>query len=134
MVKVIMKRKIVMITIISLIFAISLSLVTAENVDEKEPPSSGLAITEHSNKIAEVQFRNEIDGLNIQTLPFYGYCAWDPSGNLKEGSICFNATTPGDITEIKRTSSVGFISGGTWALGKWYGCEYALGEFEDPQP
>jgi len=130
-----MKRKIAMITIISLIFATSLSIATAENVDEKEPPSSELAITEHSNKIAEVQFRNEIDGLNIGTLPFYGYWAWDPDpNNTFEGPVSFNSTTPGNIKVIKKTSSVGFISGGTWALGKWYGCEYALGEWEDAQP
>jgi hypothetical protein len=128
-----MKRKIALITVISLIVATTFPIASAINVDEKETPSSRLAITEHSNKLAEVHFRNDIEELNKGTLPFYGYCAWYP-GRPFEGPVSFNSTTPGDITEIKKTSSEGFISGGTWALGKWYGCEYALGEWEDTQP
>jgi hypothetical protein len=123
-----MKKKIAIIIICSLLIATALSIVTAQNVDEKEPPSSGLATTTASNTMAEVQVQNDIEGLNERALPFYGYCAWDPSGKLVQGPVSFDPTTPGAITQIAPTSSTEFISGATWALGKWYGCEYGLGE------
>ena len=129
-----MKNEIAIIIIGSLLIATTFPIATAIDVDELEPPSSGLAFTTSSNKVAEIQFYNEIEGLNIQTLRFYGYCAWDPPTNTFEGPVFFNSTTPDDIKKIKQTSSEGFISGGTWALGKWYGCEYSLGEWKDPQP
>jgi hypothetical protein len=128
MIKVIMKRKIAMITVISFVVATSLTIATAENVNEEELHSSGLATTKFSNFISETHIGNHIKGLNFQNLPFYGYCAWDPSNKLKEGPVSFNPATPGTINQTELTSSSEFISGGTWALGKWYGCEYGLGE------
>jgi hypothetical protein len=127
-----MKRKIAIIIFTSLLIASTLPIVTAENVCEKEPsPSSGLAPTSLSNEQTEYQSINEIDGLNIQSFPFYGYCAV-PSGKLDEGPVSFNSTSPEDIKQIEQTSSSQFISGGTWALGKWYGCEYAWGDEAQP--
>jgi len=126
-----MRSKIAILIIGSLIIATTFPIATAINVDEKEPPSSGLATPEFSNKVTEVQFINDIDELNLRTLPFYGYCAWDPTpppDNLKEGPVSFDPSAPDNISQIKKTSSSAFISGGTWALGKWYGCEYGLGE------
>jgi len=127
-----MKRKIAIIIIASLLIATTLPIATAENVCEKEIPSSGLATAILSNDIAEVYSRNEIDGLNIQSFRFYGYCANDPSGKLLDGPVTFNSTSPEDIRLIEETSSSSFISGGTWALGKWYACEYAWGDKAQP--
>ena len=121
-----MKRKIAIMTICSLLIAATLPLVTAKNIDEKEPSSSGLAAD--IKKMEKGPFRDDIEGLNVKTLHFYGYCAYVPSLTLVNGPVYFNSTTPGDIIQISYTSSNEFISGGTWALGKWYGCEYGLGD------
>lgn len=121
-----MKKKIAIMIICSLLMVATLPLVTAQNIDEKEPLSSGLATD--SNKMEKGPFRDDIEGLNVRTPPFYGYCAWNASSNLTKGPVSFDPTTPGNITQISYTSSNEFISGATWALGKWYGCEFGLGD------
>ena len=123
-----MKKKIVVgIFVYTLLIATVLPVAATQNVDENEAPSCGLAMTPASSEMAEVQIQNDVEGLNERAVPFYGYCAWDPSGTLVQGPVSFNPTTPGNITQVAPTSSTEFIPGGTWVAGKWYGCEYALG-------
>ncbi|UCD13408.1 MAG: hypothetical protein JSW60_07585 [Thermoplasmatales archaeon] len=122
-----MKKKIVVISVCALLIATALPVVATQNVEENEAPSCGPATTTVSSEMAKVLFQNDINGINERAVPFYGYCTWDPSSTLVPGPVSFNPTTPGTITQIASTSSTEFISGGTWAVGKWYGCEFALG-------
>lgn len=124
-----MKIKIIGIFVFILIIAAVSSVEAIQNVNEYETPSCGLAEISATCETVEVKIKNDIGKLNEKTLPFYGYCAWDPSGNLINGStVSFNPTTPETINQIAPTSSNDFISGATWAVGRWYGCEYGLGE------
>jgi hypothetical protein len=65
--------------------------------------------------------------LDMSGTPFYGYVAWDPLSILTIGPCSFMPTIPGIITSLAPTSSTDFLSGGTWASGVWYGCEWTGG-------
>ena len=123
-----MKIKIVSIFVFALLVISVLSVEANQNFNENEASSSGLASMQAFSEIAEVKVQNNIEGLNERGLPFYGYCAMDPTIELIQGPVSFNPTTPEIIKQIAPTSSNEFISGATWAVGKWYGCEYGLGE------
>jgi hypothetical protein len=58
---------------------------------------------------------------------FYAYNVYDPSAVIQEGPVSFQSDNPGVITLLKATSSPSFISGGTWAVDTWYGCQYGNG-------
>ena len=81
------------------------------------PPCDRFAQRASTSSLVLQATRNDIEGLNERALPFYGYCAWDPSGKLVQGPVSFNPTTLGTITQIAPTSSTEFISGATWAVG-----------------
>ncbi len=121
------KKKVLCILVYMLLFGSILPVAATQNIDGNEVPSCGLVTASVSIKEIGIQFQNELERLNERAVPFYGYCAWDPSGMLVQGPVSFNPTTPGNITQIAPTSSTEFISGGTWAAGTWYGCEYGMG-------
>ena len=123
-----MRKKIIAISLCMLLIVTLLPTASTYNIIENEAPSCGLAPTRPSNEMAEFKLQNDKEGFNERGVPFYGYCTWDPSEALVPGPVYFNPTSPGNITQIRWTSSIGFISGGTWATGKWYGCEYAFGD------
>lgn len=123
-----MKKKIIGIFVCALLIATVFPVVATQNIDENESPSCGLATIQASSEMAEIQVPNDVEGLNEGTVLFYGYCAWGANSTLIPGPVSFNLTSPGNISQIKWTSSTEFISGGTWAVGKWYGCEYGFGE------
>jgi hypothetical protein len=52
----------------------------------------------------------------------YGYIAWN--GGTFTGPASFNLSTPGTMTQLAASTSTNFLSGGDWANGTWYGCEY----------
>ena len=123
-----MKKEIPCIFVCALfLIVIVLPVVATHTVDEEEPPSCGLAMTTVSDEIEKFQIQNDLEVLYSRSSTFYGYCAWDPSGNLVQGPVYFDSTNPGIVTQIASTTSTEFISGGTWATGKWYGCEFAMG-------
>ena len=66
-----------------------------------------------------------LDTSNLGVLGdrFYAYNTYDPSGVLPEGPVYFDSENPGTITLLKETVSRMFISGGTWAVDTWYGCQ-----------
>jgi len=99
-------------------------------VKDKETPSCELAPISNNYKSDQVIIINDKEKLNNRALPYYGYCTWDPNNTLIPGPVKFNPSSPENITQIKWSISIGFISGGTWAVGKWYGCEYAFGNGE----
>ena len=116
------------VTFVLVVLFISISSVEAiQNINENEKPSSGLANFSEGYEMTEIKITNDLGTLNDRSLPFYGYCTWK-TGELIQGPVSFNPATPGMIDQIAPTSSNSFISGATWALGKWYGCEYGLGE------
>ena len=53
---------------------------------------------------------------------FYAYNCYDSS--MDEGPISFPSDDPGSVTLLSATESDEFISGGCWADGVWYACEY----------
>jgi len=58
----------------------------------------------------------------------YGYCAYDPSGQLEEGPIKFCIDDPGTLEQIASTQSDNFIAGGTWTCDEeWLGVQYNNG-------
>jgi hypothetical protein len=123
-----MEKKIVGILVCTLLLAATvLPVAGTKIVIEDEVSSSGLAPITDSFELEGAQWKNVEEGLTDRATPFYGYIPYDPSGVLPVGPCSFLPTTPGVITSLLPTSSTDFISGGTWALGKWYGCEYALG-------
>jgi hypothetical protein len=67
--------------------------------------------------------------LDMGGVPFYGYVAYDPLNILTLGPCSFMPTTPGIIISLAPTSSTDFLSGGTWASGVWYGCEWVAGSY-----
>ena len=70
---------------------------------------------------------SDASDLGVLGDTFYAYNAYDPSGVLSEGPVSFQSDNPGTITLLKTTTSPNFISGGTWADGIWYGCQYDNG-------
>ena len=99
-----------------------------EIVDENEVASCERAGTMISHDMGDFQFQNNVlRSYNARDDTFYAYNVYDPSGQLVEGPVKFQSDNPGNITQINQTSSIGFISGGTWATGKWYGCEHSHG-------
>jgi hypothetical protein len=69
------------------------------------------------------------DASNLGVLgdTFYGYICYDSGGVLPNGPVSFQSDNPGIITLLKATVSSSFISGGTWAEGTWYACQYDNG-------
>jgi hypothetical protein len=65
-----------------------------------------------------------IKQLETLGLPFYGYNAYDLLGEIDQGPCSFDPGAPEIITLLAPTTSGDFISGGTWANGQWYGCEF----------
>jgi len=122
-----MKKKIVILFASTLLIISFLPVGITQEVEENELHSCGLDKNAVISKMAEVQIKNKLDDLTETDGPFYGYCAWDPSSVLTQGPVYFNPSTPETINQIAPTSSTEFISGGTWAAGKWYGCEFASG-------
>ena len=122
-----MTKKIVILLVWIVLIISILPLGTTQRVEENELPSCGLPNLTTVNEDIEVQIQNNFFDSNERGVPFYGYCAWDPSSQLTQGPVYFNPTTPETITQIAPTISTEFISGGTWAAGKWYGCEFASG-------
>jgi len=111
------------ILIINMVFPLG----EAQNIDNYNIPSCGPAPLSINYKSLKINFLNQEKSLNTQISQFYGYCTWDPSTTLTQGPVYFNPDTPEMIKQIAPTSSTEFISGGTWVAGKWYGCEFALG-------
>jgi len=131
-----MKIKILSILVFILLIAAVLSVEARQNLNEDETPSCGLASNiSASCKMTDVQVLNDIEGINERALPFYGCCAWNATSNLTKGPVSFNPANPGNITQIapQNENCKEFISGATWAVGKWYGCEFGLG-WEVRQP
>ena len=122
-----MAKKIVIILASTLLIISILPLGTTQQIEENEIPCCGLANITNINEEIEAQNQNRLYISNDRGVPFYGYCAWDPSSQLTQGPVYFNPTTPETIAQIAPTISTEFISGGTWAAGKWYGCEFASG-------
>ena len=122
-----MKKKIVILFASTLLIISFLPVGITQEVEENELHSCGLDKNAVISNMAEVQIKNKLDDLTETDGPFYGYCAWDPSSVLTQGPVYFNPSTPETINQIAPTSSTEFISGGTWAAGKWYGCEFASG-------
>ena len=54
----------------------------------------------------------------------YGYIAFTSSLTDSIGPATFNLSTPGDITNLNPQGAQNFVTGGTWANGKWYGTVY----------
>ena len=116
------------VTFVLIVLIISISTVEAiHNINEDETPSSGLANITQTYEQTEIEMKNYIGKINDKSLPFYGYNTWKTE-ELVQGPVSFNPATPGIIDQIAPTTSNSFISGATWALGKWYGCEFSLGE------
>ena len=122
-----MKIKIISLFVFIVLLSTFLSVEAFQNIKENEKPSSGLANITETREIIDVKIKNDIEKINDRSLPFYGYNTWK-TGELIQGPVSFNPAKPDIINQIAPTSSNSFISGATWALGKWYGCEYGLGE------
>jgi hypothetical protein len=69
-----------------------------------------------------------IQPLNIKGTPFYGYMAFDPNSTLIEGPSWFLPSTTSPITiNTIAASTTDLLTGGTWAKGEWWACEYGYG-------
>lgn len=123
-----MKRKTIVISVCTLLIATVLPVMATQNIEKKELPSCGIANTSDYCGLGKVQVQNDLKGLNERN--FSGYCVWNSTSTLAKGPVSFNPADPGNITQIEKSKI--FISGGTWALGKWYGCEFGLGDENQP--
>jgi hypothetical protein len=54
----------------------------------------------------------------------FGYIAFQDPQTDSIGPATFSLATPGDITNLNPQGAQNFVSGGTWANGKWYGAVY----------
>ena len=121
-----MKIKIIAIFVMTLLITTAISamgMTPQNNVNEE-------LIPHQTSCVRAPYISNEVEKTtkpyNIAGTPFYGYIAYDPTSVLPLGPCSFLPATPGVITSLLPTISIDFISGGTWAAGTWYGCEYAL--------
>jgi hypothetical protein len=55
----------------------------------------------------------------------YAYNAFAGAGTDPVGPTTFTLATPGTLNSIANQSTLGFINGGTWANGIWYGTAYS---------
>ena len=95
-----------------------------------ERDSAGLYPFSYRNeKSGDTSIFSTSDTSNLGVLgdTFYGYICYDAGGVLPNGPVSFQSDNPGTITLLKETVSSSFISGGTWADGIWYGCQYDNG-------
>ena len=122
-----MTKKIVILIACTVLITSFLPIGTTQKIEQNEIPSCGMADITNINYRGESQITNNLCSLDERGTPFYGYCAWDPNSVLVQGPVYFYPSTPETITQIAPTISTEFISGGTWAAGKWYGCEFASG-------
>ena len=122
-----MTKKIVILLACTVLISSIIPVGVTQNIEKNELPSCGMADITYNDVKKEVQIQNNLYNLNEQGVPFYGYCAWDPNSVLIQGPVYFYPSTPETVTQIAPTISTEFISGGTWAAGKWYGCEFASG-------
>jgi len=120
-----MKRKIVCIFVLTLLIATAVPVIGMTSQqnnfgknDYINHQSKGIQYSDIYNKVQKTTKPLEITG-----TPFYGYVTYDPLYLLTIGPCSFMPTNPGLITSLAPTSSTGFLSGGTWAKGIWYGCE-----------
>jgi hypothetical protein len=122
-----MKTKILVFLVMMLLITTVLPVmgISAENKNINQEYEKYLEsiYTRPADKINIVQ--TPIRPLDTAGTPFYGYVAYDPNGTLPEGPCYFMPTNPGNINSLAPTTSLSFLSGGTWANGIWYGCEYA---------
>jgi len=58
----------------------------------------------------------------------------DPTGELIPGPCFFELDDPGNITSLGSGVPVDFLSGGTWANGKWYGTQWGVGDLYEINP
>jgi hypothetical protein len=127
--------------LISFLVCIILIAVTIPSVVSTQMSDSIYSITETDKNIANElssglakkytpSFSDQIKKItksDSRSLTFYAYNTNDPSHQLVEGPVYFDPADPGTIKQIAPTTSKDFISGGTWADGIWYGCEYGIG-------
>ncbi len=133
-----MRKEIISFFICTILIAITIPLVESTQILTS---ISSIAETENADKSLAYELPTGIakkytptfsDKINKTTkiqsrgIKFYAYNAYDPSGQLVEGPVYFDPSDPGTITQIAPTSSIDFISGGTWGDGTWYGCEYGF--------
>ena len=98
----------------------------------KEEISNGLALRNSNNMKPTITKNNNIDLFFTNPLEdtMYGYNAYDPSGQLLEGTVNFCLDDPEAIQQILPTESNDFIAGATYTAcdGRWLGCEYGSGK------
>ncbi|MFE3846058.1 hypothetical protein ACFL1L_04275 [Thermoplasmatota archaeon] len=115
-----MKTKIITFLVMMLLIATTITAITTIGLGPEEP-STGLATDiDRSPIVPEPRILLSNGGKD-----FYAYVAYDSSMEpLPLGPCTFPSTNPGVITSLAPTSSTYFLSGGTWADGVWYGCEF----------
>jgi hypothetical protein len=121
-----MKTKIICILVMTLLITTAVSAMGMTNTNDNED----LILYQPSCDRAP-NIRSEVEKTTKQSIvggtPFYGYIAYDPQSLLTIGPCYFMPTTPGTLNSLAPTTSTDFLSGGTWANGVWYGCEYSFG-------
>jgi parallel beta-helix repeat protein len=99
----------------------------------------GFAIPYEQNKTLEkrfdiLRFRKEVNLRSSRYEPFYGYCAFDPTGQMDDYTISFFSDHPENLTTIAYTQSNNFIAGSDWVNDTWFGVEYGTGRLYKIDP
>ena len=99
----------------------------------------GFAIPYEQEKTLEKRFvinrlRKEVNFSDSRYELFYGYCAYDPIGQMDDYTISFFSDHPENLMTIAYTQSNNFISGADWVNDTWYGVEYGTGQLYTINP
>ena len=122
-----MKTKIICILVMTLLITTAMS---AMGMTSQKSANEELISHQSSSARAPyvpIEFEKMTKPSVVGGTPFYGYICYDPLGTLTLGPCSFMPTTPGTLNLLAPSTSTDFLSGGTWANGVWYGCEYSSG-------